>query len=52
MVLLPVFPPANGHVIGMPRRHKPDAESNIPTVKARISMNAVTVYIARPVNVR
>ena len=30
MVSLPAFPSANGHFICMPRRHKPDAESNIP----------------------
>ena len=30
MVSLPAFPPDNGHMTDLPRRHRPDAESNIP----------------------
>ena len=36
MASLPAFPPANGNVTGMPRQHKPDAESNIPNSSIRM----------------
>ena len=36
MVSLPALPPAYGHVTGMPRRYKPDGESNVPIVKKNI----------------
>ena len=41
---LPAFA-ANGHVTGMPRRHKPDAESNIPIAVRGVSMKAVLLVL-------
>ena len=48
MVSLPAFPPANGHVTGMPRRHKPDAESDVPIVCLCITEHVGHTYLGIP----
>ena len=48
MVSLPAFPPASGHVTGMPRRHKPDAESNVPIVCLCVTEHVRHTYLGIP----
>ena len=36
---LPAFPPVNGYMTGIPRRHKTYAESNMPINRRYVSNN-------------
>ena len=48
MVSLPAFPAANNHVTGMPRRHKLDADSNMPYVWRNASVNVACYGLLVP----